>query len=230
MSTITDALKKREKEVGQEEVQDIVPVSLDAPDVTVPKESSVRRIAGLGGILLIIGGVAISAAMFYNEFRGRKAAQEAMAQVAPPGREVEAPQPEEATEGALPQPKPESGPSVTPEALGSEAAGPSVPAVTPSEPVKETPGEAVAELASEPPSTVTEVPDAPAEAPIEAPPDPFAGIALQGIVRFDPASPEALINGKSLRVGESINGIVVVEIGVESVKLRYGGIERVISY
>jgi hypothetical protein len=229
VSTITDALKKRQKEVGEEEVQEIVPVSLDAPDVTIPKEKRARRIAGLGGVLLIAAGVVIGAVMLYNELRGGKATEEAAAQVASsPRPERENPPPSVAPEEALPLPQPKPDLAVKPAGIGSEVPKSSAAGVSPSAPLEEPP--AKADIGPEADLVIAQGPTAPAEAPIEAPPDPFAEITLQGISRFDPTSPEALINGKSLKVGDSINGIVVVEIGEESVKLRFGSIERVISY
>lgn len=231
MSTITDALKKREKEVGQEEVQEIVPVSLDEPDVTVPKDRSARRIVGLAGVLLIVGGVAIIAMMLYNELWGGKSTDGTGAQIAslrkPEGQNV----PVEGVENeALPSPEAVPEPPVTPAGIGSESPEARAPEVVPSGPVEVSPPEMGVERTAEAGATTAGVQGIVPETPIELPPDPFAGITLQGIMRFDPTSPEALISGKSLKVGDSINGIEVVEIGDESVKLRFGSIERVISY
>jgi len=70
----------------------------------------------------------------------------------------------------------------------------------------------------------------PPERPSSPQTDPFAGIKLQGIILFDPENPEVLINGKSLKVGDSLNGIEVVEIGTNSVKLRLGTHEKTIRF
>ena len=231
MSTITEALKKRQKEVGPEEVQEIAPVSLDDPSITVPKDRGPGRWISLAGVVLVAGGVVIGAAMLYTEFLSGKPEEDAAAEFASlpetekailsgEGQQAELTPPERVTESP---PAPVS-PSVKPgETAAKQPAAPPVeeeatPAVPP---VSKTAGQA-APLTGIGPTPTPEPPVAP-------PPDPFAGIVLQGIMWFDPASPEALISGKALKVGDSINGIKVVEIGRESVRLRLGSIERVIA-
>jgi len=76
----------------------------------------------------------------------------------------------------------------------------------------------------EPTPTITQSVEPPATAP-----DPFAGIAVQGIVRFDPSTPQVLINGQLLTVGQFLGGVEVLEIGGDSVRLRHDKAERIIK-
>jgi len=136
-----------------------------------------------------------------------------------------------------PPPRPLHEESVVPQTKATAAPGPERPqpvrektppvAKTPSPPSQETPP------VTSPISPERTAPKGPGvvSKPAAAPQtDPFAGINLQGIIRFDPAHPEVLINGKALKVGDSLNGIEVVEIGDDSVKLRHGSAEKTIKY
>lgn len=281
MSTITDAVKKRKKEVGEEGVQQIVPVSLEEPDVEVPKASGTRRAIQVVIVLLIVGAVGFGAVRLYKQFvRGRTPTRTAGDRLASsPEREVEHLPLDTGRQEALPSPAgaPERLPGSAPDKVVARAPekapeltlpgsrpttvfeGPPAKALrAPSD--RETavwtpPAQLTGPVATvppvgaekSPPKPVRELPPKPAPvvpsgtgvvpqpaplgqaAPAERP-DPFAGIVLQGIFRFDPKSPEALINGKALKVGQSINGVEVVEIGTDSVKLRFGAVEKVISY
>jgi hypothetical protein len=232
VSTITEALKKRQKEVGPEEVQEIAPVSLDDPSITIPQDKAAGRWISLAGVALVAGGVMIGAAMIYTEFLSGKPEEDDAAQLASlpeteeeavlPGevQQAELTSPENATE-ALPA---ETFTSVKPGETTVREPAPMPPIEGPTPAVLPVLGPAGEAL---PDTVVGSVP--PTEPPVAPPPDPFAGITLQGIMWFDPASPEALINGKALKVGDSINGIKVVEIGKESVRLRLGSVERVIA-
>ncbi len=224
MSTITDAIKKRKKEVGDEEVREIVPVSLDEPDVEVPNRDGIRRIMGIVAVLLVAGALAFGAVMLWEELGDGKQTSGTGSQVAAlPGGETEGSgareAPEEAMPLTMPAPQPEKTAAVSPSTMSTSRTPPreigvEAPLDAAPTPIFEAPGESTK----------------PAELPIALPPDPFAGITLQGIMRFDPKSPEALINGKALKVGESIGDVKVVEIGEESVRLRCGNAEKVISY
>ncbi len=281
MSTITDAVKKRKKEVGEEGVQQIVPVSLEEPDVEVPKASGARRAIQVVIVLLVVGAAGFGAVTLYKQFvRGRTPTRTEGDRVASlPEREAEGLPLGTGRQEALPSPavSPERLPGRAPDkAVGrvpEKAPEPTLPASRPTSVVEGPPAKAlsapsnretavrtapdqgkvpaatvppvaaekslpkpVRELAPKPAPVVpsgTGVVPQPAPVGQAAPaerPDPFAGIVLQGIFRFDPKSPEALINGKALKVGESINGVEVVEIGTDSVKLRFGAVEKVVSY
>jgi len=232
VSTITEALKKRQKEVGPEEVQEIVPVSLDDPSITIPRDRAAGRWISLAGMVLVAGCVVIGAAMLYTEFLTGKPEEDAAAQVASlPETEEETILPGEGQQAGLTLPEnvTEARPAAT---FASVKPGETTATEQATPPVKEQPTPAVLPVSgtagqAAPQTAIGSVP--PPEPPVAPPPDPFAGITLQGIMWFDPASPEALINGKALKVGDSINGIKVVEIGKESIRLRLGSIERVIA-
>ncbi len=232
MSTITEALKKRQKEVGPEEVQEIAPVSLDDPSITIPKDRGAGRWISLAGIVLVAGGAVIGAAMLYTEFLTGKPEEDAAEQVASlPETEEETilPGEEQRAQLTLPENVTEARPAETFAGVkpGKAPAVGLSPSLTGEQPAPGGPTEPQPPAQADPLAGIGSVP-AP-EPPVAPPPDPFAGITLQGIMWFDPASPEALINGKALKVGDSINGIKVVEIGKESVRLRLGSIERVIA-
>jgi hypothetical protein len=232
VSTITEALKKRQKEVGPEEVQEIAPVSLDDPSITIPRDRAAGRWISLAGIILVGGCVVIGAAMLYTEFLSGKPEEDAAAQVASlPETEEETILPGEVQQAQLTPPE-----TVTEARPAKTFTGVKPGETTATQPAPMAPLEGPTRAVLPPSGTAGETsPDAvigstPApEPPVAPPPDPFAGITLQGIMWFDPASPEALINGKALKVGDSINGIKVVEIGRESVRLRLRSIERVIA-
>jgi len=263
MSTITDAIKKRKKEAGEKEVEGLIPVVLDGPDVDVPEERSFRRSAFIAGVVLLVAAAAVSAVILYRGMLGRKAANKRAgapprtASLAQPEREVVAPGDETkevlplpkavsgtpsspakaATRPPEPPPRPPGDESVVPRTRATTAPGPERP-----QPVREK-APPVAKSASPPsqeapPVTSPISPErtAPTDRGVVSKPaaapqsDPFAGIKLQGIIRFDPAHPEVLINGKALKVGDSLSGIEVVEIGHDSVKLRYGSVEKTIRY
>ena len=91
------------------------------------------------------------------------------------------------------------------------------PVVTPSPPVAEKPAPnvvAVAEPAPQP--TVTPQPPAP------APPPTFPDLRLQGIF-YRPSNPSALINSKTVFVGDEIAGVKVVAIERTGVKVELDG-------
>lgn len=232
MSTITEALKKRQKEVGPEEVQEIVPVSLDDPSITIPRDRAAGRWISLAGVVFVAGAVMIGAAMLYTEFLSGKPEEDAAAQVASlPETEEDATPPAEGLQSELTPPE---GVAESPSLGTFTTIKPGETTAT--QPAPMAPLEGPTRAVPPPSGTAGETsPDAvvgsaPApEPPVAPPPDPFAAITLQGIMWFDPASPEALINGKALKVGDSINGIKVVEIGKESIRLRLGSIERVIA-
>lgn len=233
MSIITEALKKRQKEVGSEEVQEIVPVSLDDPNIEIPHDRAVGRWISLAGIVLVAGIVVVVAGMLYTEFLSGKAREDSASYVAslpqPEEESIQVGQPQR-LESTAPENVPEPRPLAT--VSGSSPGETATPRPMPL-PLREEPPPATASdtgRAAEalPDTAITPAP--PTEPPVAPPPDPFAGITLQGIMWFDPTAPEALINGKTLKVGDSISGITVVEIGRESVRLRLGDIERVISY
>lgn len=233
MSIITEALKKRQKEVGPEEVQEIVPVSLDDPNIEIPRGGAAGRWMSLAGIVLVAGVVVITVVTLYREFLGGKPNEETA------GRLASVAQPEEGSiQVSQPQGPELTPPENVPETRPSETVTASTPAETTAATPSPTPAREQPNPAAPPDSgTTAEVlpdtaigPVPPTEPAVAPPPDPFAGIMLQGIMWFDPTAPEALINGKTLKVGDSINGIKVLEIGRESVRLRLGEIERVISY
>ena len=130
---------------------------------------------------------------------------------APPGAETVAERGDMPPSRVREQPQP-SAPEVS-----SPPAAESPPAVSPTPPPK---------VASPTPKKRADVPERPSSPQT----DPFADIKLQGIILFDPENPEVLINGKSLKVGDSLTGIEVVKIGTDSVKLRYGTIEKTIRF
>lgn len=233
MSIITEALKKRQKEVGPEEVQEIVPVSLDDPSIVIPRDRTAGRWVSLAGIVLVAGIVVITVVMLSTEFLSGKPKEETGDSLA------SLPQPqEESIQVGQPQPSEQTPPENVSEPRPAATMTTSTPSETslakPSPmPAREQPTPAVqpalttaAEVLPE--TGISSIP--PTEPPVVPPPDPFAGITLQGIMWFDPTAPEALINGKTLKVGDSIDGIKVIQIGRESVRLRLGDIERVISY
>jgi len=59
--------------------------------------------------------------------------------------------------------------------------------------------------------------------------DEFPLLSISGII-FDPLDPEAIINGQSVKTGETIDGAYIVEIRKDSVRVRYKGEERVLTY
>lgn len=245
MSTITDALEKRKKEAGENQVHELVPVSLDEPNIEVPEEKKAKRIVALVAVLLlVVGGVASAVILGKDLLGGKRSGDQGggAAQVAslPQG---EGPEISSAPETEEPLPLPGTSPTEEPSLAGTPPEAPeTVPSPEPS------PAEGPPLPKTEPPTPETISPTAPSgptpegatpapkpdsvapEPVVAAPPDPFAGIKLQGIIRFDPTTPEVLINGKTLKVGESLNGIKVVEIGEDSVKLRCGAIEKTLRY
>lgn len=261
MSTITDAIKKRKKEGGEEEAEELVPMSLDEPDVDVPKDRSFRRIASLAAIVLLVGAVGGSAVMLYRGTLGRRSAggkadkpvrtasltQPERQEVLPAEEAHEAPPLPERTSPPMSkpagtEPEKDEAPSPLAEVNGAAARAEAKAAredMSPS-PVREEPQVPAPESPSPPaaksPPAVSPTPPPPKERAIvpEAPAtpetDPFAGIKLQGIMYFAPGTPAVIINGRALKVGDSLKGIEVVEIGADSVKLRYRNIERTIRY
>jgi hypothetical protein len=238
MSTITEAIEKRKKEVGKEEVDELVPLALEDMGVEIPKDHGARRVAMAALVLLLVVGGAFSAIKLFKDLRGNGSTASAGtgSQVAslpgsqehriPPGdhfneettpsqalptsAERPAPVEEREQESPLPvKPSPRQAASVPTAAASSGGTPPSSPETV--LPGPEVPG------------------DAP-ELPQEAQPDPFAGISLQGIMRFGPKGPQALINGQLLKVGDSLNGIEVIQIGQENVRLRCGNVEKAIGY
>lgn len=233
MSIITEALKKRQKEVGPEEVQEIVPVSLDDPNIEIPRDRAVGRWISLAGVVLVAGVLVIVSRTLFTEFLSGEPKEDVAVSVA------SLPQPEEEniqvgqsqrSEATAPEEVPEARPSAV--LVGSPPSEPASPFRAPlpvrGEPPRATPSDMGTVTEALPETAITPV--APTEPPVAPPPDPFAAITLQGIMWFDPTAPEALINGKTLKVGDSIDGIKVIQIGRESVRLRLGDIERVISY
>lgn len=256
MSTITDAIKKRKKEAGEKEVEGLIPVVLDGPDVDVPEDRSFRRSAFIAGVVLLVAAAAVSAVILYRGVPGRRSASKRAdtpprtASLTHPEREEMMAAPGDETKDVLPLPKTVSGPpSPEPpprppdeESAVAQTKATAAPGDDHPLPVREEAPPA-AKGASPPSQEAPPVvsPISPARtAPtdrgvLSKPPatpqtDPFAGVKLQGIIRFDPAHPEVLINGKALKVGDSLNGIEVVEIGADSVKLRYGSVEKTIRY
>lgn len=57
--------------------------------------------------------------------------------------------------------------------------------------------------------------------------DEFPRLSVSGII-FDPFDPEAIINGQSVKTGEEIEGVYIVEIMKDSVRVRYKGQERIL--
>jgi len=250
MTTITDAVKKRKKEAGGEEAEELVPVDLDEPDVEVPKERRIWRIVALAAVVLLVGGAAVSAFIFLKGIFGGapasrrtsepskvaslsrpgrqegpsgKMSGEALplpAAVSPtPGRGTGAPQltsPVTAETTSPPREAIAAGAAMPPARESSASPSAESPPVVPARPAPDAAAPGTAAIPSEPPAG----PQA----------DPFASVKLQGIIRFDPSAPEVLINGKSLRVGDSFDGIQVVEIGADSVKLRYRNVVKTIRY
>ncbi len=260
MSIITDALEKVKKEAGEEQAQRIAPVSLDEPQVEVPEEKHTRRTLLSVVVVLLIAGGAVSAFFLARDLFGRRSSSDrsgGTAQVASlpqgegpevsPPRETEEPLPLPGTT-PLEEPSPSAGP---PEAPGtapspqpSPAEGPSLQKPEPSAPETIPPTTSPA-ATSGPQETTPTAPSGPTpegatpspkpdsvapEPTAPPPPDPFAGIKLQGIMRFDPNALEVLINGKTLKVGDSIGGITVVKIEEDSVTLRSGTNEKTITY
>jgi len=239
MSTITDAIKKRKKEAGEEETQELIPVDLEEPDVEVPKEKSVRRVVFLTAACLLVAGAVVCAAILWKDMFGGKSVSDKTDQ---PVRAASLPRPEGSdvlpgreAEEALPLPEASPQPELAPaekEPAKPEAPSPGRPPTpeSPSPPVGETPPSAAPTPPPKDAPTVEKQPGTVSEPPPVAKADPFAGIKLQGIVRFNPTAPEVLINGKALKVGDSLDGIEVVEIGDAHVKLRHGNIEKTIRY
>jgi hypothetical protein len=254
MSTISDAIKKRKKEAGEKEVEGLIPVVLDEPDVDVPRERSFKRAAFIGTGILLVAAAAVSAVILFRGMPGRKSpsrkgeAPPRTASLRLPESEEGMAAPGDETNEALPLPemvtRPPSGPGKTDVAPPEPPPGPppgegAVAQTRPTAvPGRERPmpfrQEApTAAKGAPPPAKRVEPggsPISPEKSAAPPPTDPFAAIKLQGIIRFDPAHPEVLINGKALKVGDSLNGIEVVEIGDDSVKLRHGDIERTIRY
>ncbi len=133
----------------------------------------------------------------------------------------------------LPEPAPETSasspvgvrPSEAPATRAPEepTAAPLEPADSPTagdaaEPEEPAPLEVVA--ASPPPADV-------AVASPEAPTAPWPALVVQGIVlRRSPQPSIALINGRRLRVGDVVEGVRLVAIEEEQVRLQYRGSER----
>jgi hypothetical protein len=57
----------------------------------------------------------------------------------------------------------------------------------------------------------------------------FPRLVISGII-FDPLDPEAIINGQSVKTGETIEGAYIVEIQKDRVRIRFKGEERVLTY
>ncbi len=252
MSTITDAIKKRRKEAGGKDADDFVPVDLDEPDVDVPKARGFGRIVILAAVLLLVVAAAVIGGVIL--YRGRPGERSAGKKPDEPTRTASLPQPDRQdvlpageTEKA-PPPKPVETVKPAPETPSSPTTAAETPSGPPAKPRPEiaptpqpVPEGPIPSVKESPPEVApTAPPEGPESAgkereevplPLPAPEtDPFAAIKLQGIIRFDPTAPEVLINGKVLKVGDSLNGIEIIEIAGESVKLRYKNIEKTIRY
>ena len=57
----------------------------------------------------------------------------------------------------------------------------------------------------------------------------FPELSIGGIYH-DPLDPEALINGRWLKTGETVDGVVVKEIMKDGVRVRYNNTEKVILF
>jgi hypothetical protein len=237
MSTLTDAIEKRKKEAGEDETRELVPVSLDEPDVEVPNEKRSRRVGVLVVVLLLMAGVAVGSVFLFRELRGgktpaRRAGEPVRTASLSPAEEKEALARE--AEEPLPLPETPAGASAAPAEAPSPAPGtspatqPTAPGTT--RPAAESPPTTAPAPRPEAASFAPPAPGAVSEPPEPPQADPFAGVKLQGIIHFDPATPEVMINGRTLKVGESLDGIEIVEIGTDSVKLRHGTIEKTITY
>lgn len=90
---------------------------------------------------------------------------------------------------------------------------------------------APAENLSPSPVTVAPVATTPVPAPTNtaaAAPATFPTLKLQGVI-WSPRRPSAVINGKSLFVGEKVERAVVTAIEQDSVKVTWNGQERVLT-
>jgi len=124
-----------------------------------------------------------------------------------------------------------AGPETIPgtEAPRPDAAGAVAPAPPDSEPPPAGAAEAVPAAGgdAETPPGAGPAPSAAIPAP---PPEPWPALELQGVVLRRPPHPSAaLINGRRLRVGESIEGARLLAVEEEQVRLEFRGGQRTLS-
>jgi hypothetical protein len=72
-------------------------------------------------------------------------------------------------------------------------------------------------------------PEKKAEPKIEAPKVEFPRLTVEAII-FDPLDPEVLINGQSLKTGDTIEGADIIEIKKDRVRVRFQGEEKTLIF
>ena len=204
MSILEEALRRREAEQGGKPLAPRPMAS--SPPVPEPPPRRRRRRVWLVALPVIVG---LGAAAFLwarrQEFSSPESPRAAPAPLPPP---VPAPAAAESVEEAVPSPAPTSPPVTSgyvpePSAPAAEASSPSPPVLT---------------------RAPVAAPHADAE-PAKSPPWPR--LRVQGILAARGSAPStALVNDRALRVGDTIEGVRLVEIGADEAVFEFGGRRR----